>query len=62
VVFLVGLVLLLLMVGLSFAWFSVTATPVMHEADAKQQRAKEEMVRRHQQQQIEREAPTKEGK
>jgi hypothetical protein len=34
----------------------------MHEAEAQQQNAKEVMVRRHQQQQIEREAPTKEDK
>lgn len=60
VVFLVGIVLLLLMVGLSFAWFSVTRGNAMHEAEAKQQSAKEEMIRRHQQQKIEREEATKE--
>ena len=37
VVFLVGIVLLLLMVGLSFVWFSVKATPAMHKADAQQE-------------------------
>jgi len=62
VVFLIGLVLLMLMIGISFVWFSFTATPAMHEAEAQQQHAKEVMVRRHQQQQIEREAPTKEDK
>jgi hypothetical protein len=60
VVFLIGLVLLMLMIGISFVWFSFTATPAMHEAEAQQQSAKEEMIRRHQQQKIEREEATKE--
>jgi serine/threonine protein kinase len=60
VVFLVGLVLLLLLVGLSFAWFSFTRGNAMHEADAQQQHAKDEVIRRHQQQKIEREEATKE--
>ena len=37
VAFLVGLVLLLLLVGLSFAWFSFTRGNAMHEADAQQE-------------------------
>ena len=60
VVFLIGLVLVSLMVGLSFVWFSLARSTEMHKAEAQQQSAKEEMVRRHQQQKIEREEATKE--
>lgn len=59
VLFLVGIVFLMLMIGISFTWFSlIRPTHVMHEVDAQQQRAKEEMLRRHQHQQVEREEAT----
>jgi membrane protein implicated in regulation of membrane protease activity len=58
VAFLVGLVFVLLSVGLTFAWWSQTRTNLRREMEANQQRAKEEMVRRHQQQQIERKETT----
>jgi serine/threonine protein kinase len=60
VAFLVGLVFVLLSVGLTFAWWSETRTHLRRESEAQQQRVKEEMVKRHQQQKIEREEATKE--
>jgi hypothetical protein len=62
VAFLVGLVFVLLTVGLTFAWWTQTRTNLQREMEAKQQRAKEEMVRRHQHQQLEREEATQEAK
>ncbi|MEI7946433.1 MAG: protein kinase [bacterium] len=58
VAFLVGLVFVLLSVGLTFAWWSQTRTNLRREMEANQQHVKDEEVRRHQQQQIEREETT----
>ena len=58
VAFLVGLVFVLLSVGLTFFWWFLATS----KAESEQLRAQEEMVRRHQQQQIERNDTTKDMK